>query len=398
MSDVDKQIIYHSVIMGCDPELFFEQGGKIVGAEKVIDEKGLSSKGQTRVTRDDYLVNAYGRDKHFVLDGVQIELNPAPHSCRANMGNEIKVAMKALKKHLSEMRMQGIKASFRSVVEVDRAELDSLSEKSRILGCQPSNNLYDSHATVSVDPVTYNKRSAGGHIHIGLTANPSGYPLDGYSELMKHREMLVPLMDVLVGLPSVMVDRDPLAAERRKVYGRAGEYRLPKHGLEYRTLSNFWLRSYQLMSFVFGLTRLAVSVLGTEHYRYLYRESYSKAELEKLDAQGWPAATTLLSTIDIDRVKEAINQNNLELALEQFQHVKSFLLKHVITGDYGLNGSNVGAFETFCKTVSDKGLTHYFPQDPLEHWCNMPEGHTGTGWEAFMEAVGRGDAFKTTYV
>ena len=394
MSADDKQIIYHFTVMGCDPELFFEQDGKVIGAEKVIDEKGLSSRDQSS-NCNDYLPLYYGRDKHFVRDGVQIELNPAPHSCRANMGNEIKCAMKALRSHLKAMQTD-IKASFRSVVEVDRAELNSLSEKSRVLGCQPSNNLYDSHATVSVDPVAYNKRSAGGHIHIGLAADPSNC-LQSQLNLMKRREMLVPLMDVLVGLPSVMVDRDPLAAERRKVYGRAGEYRLPKHGLEYRTLSNFWLRSYQLMSFVFGLTRLAVSVLGTEHYSHPYLAGHSKAELEKFDAQAWPAATTLLSTINIDKVKEAINQNDLELALEQFQHVKHFLLKHVAYGDYGLNGSNVAAFEKFCQIVSDKGLTFYFPQDPLEHWCNMPEGHAGTGWEAFMRAVSRGEAFRTTY-
>ena len=351
--DAGKQVMYHTVMLGCDPELFFERGGQIIGAERVIAEEGLAAR------------DTWGslRPKAFVLDGVQVELNPGPNHCRANMGNELKHAFRALRKHLQSM--EGITASFRSVVEVSSEELDGLSDKSKILGCAPSLNLYDHQASISVDPTTYRKRSAGGHIHIGLANND--YNL---KHLMSCREELVPLMDCLVGLPSVLVDRDPGASERRQVYGRAGEYRLPAHGLEYRTLSNFWLRSYQLMSFVMGLTRLAVSTLATRQYPGAL--------------VSWDAPDKLLSRVDLDTVREAINTNDLELARRSFLPVKAFILEHVQGGDLGLNAQLLDNFEYFAAKVAENGLEHFFPQDPLEHWSNLPEGHS-CGWETFLQ-------------
>lgn len=392
-SVANRQVQYHMIMMGCDPELFFEREGRIIGAEKVVPEAGISTKGSAP--------EGFGKDRHFVLDGVQIEMNPNAHPCRANLTNEFRVAFKALKKHLQEMT--GVTASFRSVIEVDKIELDSLSEKSRILGCAPSNNIYDSKARVNVNPKTYRKRSAGGHIHVGLTAAPW---YKGYDHLMKVREELVPLMDVLVGLPSVLVDRDPLAAERRKVYGRAGEHRLPAHGVEYRTLSNFWIRSNQLMSMVMGLTRLAVSVLATEYYVYEtsgYSPKYNAKVYEATNAsRKWPAATTLLGKMDMEAVVEAINTNNRELALQQFQNVKSFIAEHVREGDYGLNSYNLEAFDIFVNQIHEKGIESWFPQDPIEHWCNIPEGHCGVGFESFLNHVenlrnNRVSTYKTTY-
>ena len=367
-----NQVLYHSLIFGCDPELFFEQNGRVIGAEKVIAEAGLSSKGGNN--------GCYGKDRAFVLDGVQVELNPSPHHCRANLGNELSASFRALKQHLAGMK--DITASFRSVVDVDKAELASLSEKAKVLGCAPSLNMYDKAATVSVNAATYTKRSAGGHIHIGF--GESMYrPIP---HIMPHREELVPLLDVLVGLPSVLVDRDPHAAERRQVYGRAGEYRLPAHGVEYRTLSNFWLRSYQLMSMVMGLTRLAASVLLTKlappaaYYCYF-------------PSKPWNAPATLLRSVDLELVREAINTNDLMLAKKAFEPVQAFIRAHVLHGDLGLNAALLDDFSYFTKVVEEKGIEYWFPQDPIDHWCNLPEGHT-CGWEHFLANKVRIDRLK----
>ena len=73
--------------------------------------------------------------------------------------------------------------------------------------------------------------------------------------------LAVKILDIVVGNTCVIMDRAPSQVERRKVYGRAGEYRLPAHGIEYRTLSNFWLRSYQLTHLVFSLARFAINIL-----------------------------------------------------------------------------------------------------------------------------------------
>src|SRR3990167_11232915 len=227
--------------LGCDPEFFFTREGKIIGAERVIPEEGLQS-----------TYSAYSKLKALVLDGVQVELHTSPGSCREGQASQISHAFRVLRDHLKTM--ENVQTSFEGVVTVPRHELNTLSEKSKILGCASSLNYYDKRAMVGIkNPATYQKRSAGGHIHLGSLA----------PQVFKVRERLVPLLYILLGNQCVLIDRDPNAALRRKHYGRAGEYRLPKYGLEYRTLSNFWLRSYPLFSLVMGLTKLSASIWRT---------------------------------------------------------------------------------------------------------------------------------------
>ena len=209
------------VMLGCDPEAFLMKGGRVIGAEKVLPGRGLST----------------GTKRHaVVLDGVQFELHTNPQGTPSEVANELSLAFTALKRHLATI--EHVSVSFKGVVSIDQEELDSLSEKARTLGCEPSKNLYGM-TEINIDGTKYLKRSGGGHVQLGL----SDPIYNQYNRNIDNRVDLVALMDVLVGNTCVMIDRDPEAPERRLNYGRVGEYRLPPHGLEYRTLSNFWLRS-----------------------------------------------------------------------------------------------------------------------------------------------------------
>jgi hypothetical protein len=354
---------------GCDPELFLTQNGNVIGAEKFMapadTEKFVKTNNAT-----DYVAKYI---KKFVLDGVQLELNPSPNTCRANLGNEIRYAFQALKKHLATTGT--VSACFNTVVDIDQAELDSLSDNAKVFGCAQSLNSYDKAATITVNAATYLKRTAGGHIHLGLPANLNVDPI---------RERLVPILDVVLGNTCVMIDRDPYAPERRKNYGRAGEYRLPKHGLEYRTLSNFWLRSYQLMSFVMGMARLGVSILDAN-----VQVSKKPGSYGYYPKTLWDAETELFKNINLEAVRVAINTNDLDLAKENYKAVRGFISKHVPNGggigyDAPLTSTTLDAFDFFCRRVQKKGIEYWFPQDPLEHWCSNEEGH-GTGWESFLQ-------------
>jgi hypothetical protein len=359
-----REVWLAPVTFGCDPEFFIEHDGRIVGSEKAIPKAGLS-----------YAEKLYcdpNGQGTFVQDGVQIELNPLPKACRGNLAMEMAAGFRILRDHLSKLDM---KVSFRSVIEIDKAELDSLSEKAKLLGCAPSLNKYDKAATISINPATYRKRSAGGHIHLGLQ-----------EYLMPHRERLVSLLDVLLGNTCVLLDRDTSAAERRKVYGRAGEYRLPKHGLEYRTLSNFWLKSYQLMSFVFGMARLANSILTTT--------VGSVPDSLASDLKKWDAESALLNLVDLKAIREAINANNVELAKKNYEGVRMFIADHVSAMESGLDATNLDAFDYFIRGIDKGGLDYWFPEDILEHWCQfgmnteLKQVNThGLGFESFMEKL-----------
>lgn len=358
-----QRLVSPEIEFGCDPEFFFEKDGVIIGAEKVLPKSGKIASTQMGGCE-------------IVLDGVQAELHVQNSSCRANLSNYMQFAFKALRTHLS--KMPEVKAVFKGVVELDQRTLEGLSEKSRILGCAPSLNRYDQEAIVGVDGATYMKRSAGGHIHLGLGA-PADYR-GKPNPMHAHRERLIPLLDILLGNTCVLIDRDPFAAERRKVYGRAGEYRLPAYGIEYRTLSNFWLRSYQLMSFVTGMARIAGSVLYTtimDESAWMVR-NYGK---RKWDAEG-----KLLSLVDMEKVIFAINTNDLALAQENFDAIRPFIAEHGTAGYGTLSSTNLSAFDYFCKMVQEHGLEAWFSQDPLDHWCEKAEGH-GSGWETFLSTT-----------
>jgi hypothetical protein len=175
---------------------------------------------------------------------------------------------------------------------------------------------------------------------------------------------LVPLLDILLGNTCVLIDRNEFAVERRKVYGRAGEYRTPKHGLEYRTLSNFWLQSYQIMGFVFGMARFAYIIAVND---LVYPEKkYGKY---------------ILNMVDQENVIEAINNNNFDLAYKNFKKVENIIIElagNDNNGRYPLNSTTIKEFHYFVK----KGIKYWFKEDPMQHWLNHPNDKTN-GWERF---------------
>lgn len=348
-SPITEKLKVHNITFGCDPEFFFEKKGEVVGSEKVIDiKKGLK----------------VGNSSKIIVDGVQAELNPAPSHCRALLANEISKSFRDLYTTISKDK--DLSVSIAPSVKITKEELSSLNEKSQTFGCAPSKNTSKVKSAATIrDPKKYMYRSAGGHIHIGKDCHYYGTSKNVQS-IMNEPERLVAILDIIVGNTCVLLDRDPSNIERRKVYGRAGEYRTPPHGLEYRTLSNFWLRSYPLMSLVMNLTRFAVSILA---------DSMPGRDFEK----------ELLSIVDMKNVQKAINTNDFELAWNNFQKIKPFIARHVSdgTGDsFPLNSNNLDAFEFFVS----KGMDYWFPEDPMTHWMKLPDGHSG-GWETTVTNV-----------
>jgi hypothetical protein len=364
------EIIYRAPItFGCDPEFFFAQGGKVIGSEKVLPKSGNLG----------VAAGSYPNPRAFVLDGVQAELNPHATSCRAELGGQIALAFKTLKDHLGNMG--NVKACFDAVIELDKDELKGLSEKSRQFGCAPSENFYDKDCKVKANAATYRKRSAGGHIHLGLGAL-----------LKAHRERLIPIMDTLIGNTCVMIDRCPDAAERRKNYGRAGEYRLPQHGIEYRTLSNFWLRSYPLMAFVMGLARLSVGILNTTLQEPV-PERAERGIVYQTAITPWNAESDLIRRVNLNNIRKAINTNDYDLARQNWLAVKSFISDYVPSTtawrqEVALDSGNLLTFEYFLDQVKLKGIERWFPEDPIDHWCGLVDAGTNNrGWETFLRFV-----------
>lgn len=69
-------------------------------------------------------------------------------------------------------------------------------------------------------------------------------------------------MDLHLGVPSLVLDKD---TERRKLYGKAGAFRPKPYGVEYRTLSNFWIWSEENIKWAWDQTNKAIQFVQDKH-------------------------------------------------------------------------------------------------------------------------------------
>ncbi len=362
----------YSVAFGCDPEFFFKTGGKVVVSEKCLPEAGLVFKSKPGQYP---LVESHCGENKIVVDGVQAELNPRPSTCRANLINELSYCFQNLRTSLAGKDIADV--DFSAVVKLSQQELDELSEKSKALGCKPSLDIEGHETKVTINPATHQFRSAGGHIHLGMTL--------GKGRLLPKN--IVRMHDYIVGNTCVLLDRDPLAAERRKVYGKASEHRLPKWGLEYRTLSNFWLRSEKVTSLVLGLSRLAVAILESSG-RKVYKWNSVTHQNDYVDIVDFEQM--ILDTVPFDDIIRAINTNDFDLAYANYRKIEVVLaqiLPEYAGADLPFTQATLPLFHHFVF----RGLDYWFKEtNPFEHWCNIPEGH-GNGWESFLNSTVNGD-------
>lgn len=318
--------------LGCDPEFFFRQNGEVVGSEKFLNKHG------TQVGSS---------SSRIIIDGVQGELNPASSTCRESLSSNIGACFYELQK-ISD-KNKGVTIDCSRAVEISKEKLMELSEESRKFGCSPSFNIHKNKKAIDikkVDPEEYRIRAAGGHIHIG-----KGYKNDSpalYNALTEDHKRTVYLMDILCGNTCVLIDRDEANKERRKVYGRAGEYRLPDHGLEYRTLSNFWLTAPPLMSFAFGLARQAVELMVSKN-----REDYYAAFTDAVKPKN---------------IVAAINNNDFDLAMANFKDIEPLLLEVSSAYQHPIHRGHIKEFHYFVDTVKEQGLQHWFKRDPMTLW------------------------------
>lgn len=65
---------------------------------------------------------------------------------------------------------------------------------------------------------------------------------------------IVKLCDAFIMVPSIILDTD---TRRRKIYGKAGSFRLTSYGVEVRSLSSFMQSTPELLTFVWnGIERV----------------------------------------------------------------------------------------------------------------------------------------------
>ena len=131
-------------------------------------------------------------------------------------------------------------------------------------GCDPDFNAY----TVSMNEKPWcgdsGFRSCGAHIHVGCL-DSDGNPIKGLEFLLEFDGKInaTKAMDLFHGTISTVLDNSWAAIKRRELYGKAGSHRPTDYGVEYRVLSNYWMKSPQLVMLMDALTRDAMALISS---------------------------------------------------------------------------------------------------------------------------------------
>lgn len=128
-------------------------------------------------------------------------------------------------------------------------DMEGFPEKAFEFGCTPDYNGLTGEQNPRPSAENLMLRTAGGHVHIGWSH---------LGEVTKElQSKVIVACDYLLGLQSLLEDVDN---RRRELYGKAGACRYKEYGVEYRTLSNYWIWNQQRVKMIHRRAQLACGV------------------------------------------------------------------------------------------------------------------------------------------
>lgn len=223
---------------GSDPEIFIVRGAKkeLLPAFQFLPDKQEAAK-----------LRGYNH-AYAYRDGFAAESWVQAVGCHGYLIDYIRNGLGAIRsaarKHdrTAELSLQG---TFAIPDEI----MTKATDDQVALGCMPSKNAYGDRPALPTDGKALPLRFAGGHMHFGLFKKDEAILIN-----------MVKAADIISALPAVAIFNGIDQPARRAYYGRAGEFRTPAHGLEYRVLSNAWLGHPSVAHLMFNLTRAALKV------------------------------------------------------------------------------------------------------------------------------------------
>lgn len=255
--------------LGSDPELvIIDARGQLKSAIPLIsrpDGSGVKDKPIRLV------------DGTVIRDNVNVEFGIDP----ADDADQWVDRTKSVLKQITTILPAGYKML--AIASSDFPDAELALPEAREFGCSPDFDAYVMDVNVvPPDAAKSSLRSCGGHIHIGLAG--LGDDIDQVCEVTK-------AMDFFLGLPSLLLDKDPTSARRRSLYGKAGCHRPKPYGVEYRALGNFWVSHPNLTRLMWHLVNDGL-------------EAHSKGLLAKVQ---WNLVRKTINESNIGMAKKAVD-------------------------------------------------------------------------------------------
>ena len=166
-------------------------------------------------------------------DNVSLEYGVPPSASADEFVEHINAVMEKSKEYLPNL-------TFSKLSCIVFPENQMQHPLAHVFGCEPDFNAWTKEVNSKPEPPHPFMRSAGGHIHVETT---------------KDQLAVIRAMDLFLGVPSVLMDNGEM---RKQLYGKAGAFRGKSYGVEYRTLSNFWIFKNELIRWVWDNTQRAL--------------------------------------------------------------------------------------------------------------------------------------------
>jgi hypothetical protein len=191
-------------------------------------------------------------------DNVLVEFDIDPQTTSTEFSGNIERAIMQCAKTVQD---KGFFLTDIASHEYTKKELMSFDKSAFVFGCNPDTNIRNGIQN-RMPKAKQGLRTAGGHIHLGWEH------LNMYKNILPLREQqhrVGAMCDYFLGLESLSLDHDE---RRRELYGKAGAARLKSYGLEYRSLSNFWIFKPELRDWAFKKSKELFEVAMNESRYY----------------------------------------------------------------------------------------------------------------------------------
>ena len=242
------------ILIGADPEFFVsDKDGKYISAHGLV-----SGTKKTPLPVKDGAVQ---------VDGMALEFNINPAKSLAQFTTNISSVLTQLR----EMVSPSLDFKFDPVAKFGKKLIEAQPLEARELGCDPDFNAWNGGQPNPRPDALSDIRTASGHIHIGWTKDEDINNPDHLEACI----MVTKQLDIALGIA------EPLWCEpndRKTLYGALGAFRPKHYGVEYRVLSNAWLRTEKLRTLVYSTAKKAVDDLyrGSNYASYVDDVSYLK--------------------------------------------------------------------------------------------------------------------------
>lgn len=241
---------------GTDPEIFMQgPKGSLIPAWEFLPPQADAMAKHIAALKVESLSPINSTKPVAYWDGFQAEFSftGACH-CHEILTGQVWSGLKAV---LTAARTKHPQANLlaQDVVRVPASTLQEAPLEYVQLGCAPSANAYGIPPIEGIEGRLLPIRFSGCHLHF---SKGTPYPIPPPKWFP---EGTVVMMDKIGGLMLTALGRGLEDPERRKYYGRPGEYRLPKadptsYRIEYRTPGSFLLRCPQAFIFAADVCRM----------------------------------------------------------------------------------------------------------------------------------------------